>query len=134
MIGHIQEIEAVDNEGTCLVGPGHDEPAIKGHVVPKSHLELIAEQCGSHKRAVRNVSRWALGKLRARAADRLPAVQEEHDVQCVSIRNERMDVPAFACESHDREVFSAVDGPGLDLSNPQHCALVLISNTALLRA
>ena len=119
---HIQEIEAVDNEGTCLVGSGHDEPAIKGHVVPKSRLELIAEQCGSNRRAVRTFT-MGVGRLRARAADRIPAVQDELDVQCVSIRNERMTC-RFACASHDRELFSPVDGPGLDRSNPQHCALV----------
>ena len=118
----IAAIEAVESEGACLVGPHHGSPAIRGHVVPRSRLELIAEQCGPHEKAVRTFS-LGLGKLRARAVGKAPPVQDAPDVECVRIGNERITC-RFACNSHDGELFAPVDGPGLDRSNPEHCALV----------
>ncbi len=119
---HIAAIEAVENEGTCLVGPNHGAPAIKGHVVPRSRLELIAEQCDGHKLAVRTLS-MGLVKLRARAVGKVSPVSDEPDVECVSIRNERL-TSRFACEAHDGRLFAPVDGPDFDPSKPEHCALV----------
>ncbi len=119
---HIAAIEAVESEGTCLVGPNHDAPAIRGHVIPKNRLELIAERCDRHEMGVRTFT-MGLGKLRARAVEKVPPVQDGPDVECVNIGNERMTSP-FACKPHDGELFAPVDGPGLDRSNPEHCALV----------
>lgn len=118
----IREIRVVDSRGACLVGPNHAEPAIKGHIIPRNRLELIAERRDSNWQAVRTFT-MGESKLRARAAGKLADVRDEPDVEQVNIRNPRITC-RFACAPHDRELFSPVDGAGLDASNPEHCALM----------
>lgn len=120
----VEEIHIVENAGRCLVCSRHDTPAVKGHVVPRSRLALIAERCGSTEKAVRTFT-MGLNKLQARAAHRLPEVEDEPDVECVSIGSDRL-THRLACATHDGELFAPVDGPGLDASDAAHSALIAL--------
>ena len=115
-------LEAVDDRAVCLVGPRHRGPMVRGHIVPRSRLRLIAESCDSRKEAVQTFD-MGFHTLGGRAAGAFDPVHVEPQPSLVSIRSKRLRRP-FACCDHDNRLFEPIDGSGFDPENPQHRALV----------
>ena len=95
---------------------------VRGHIVPKSRLRLIAEPRGALKQAVQTFD-MGFDTLGGRAAGAFDPVHVEPQPSLVSISSKRLRRP-FACCDHDNRLFEPIDGSGFDPENPQHRALV----------